>query len=67
MSKRTYFRISTFALGSTDGGYWEADEVVSGNTPEEAFKNVLSWISSLGFAYETTIALCKANGEDFDE
>ena len=59
----TYYTISRFAIGSTEGGYWAPDKIISGDTPEDAFKAVLSSLEKEGFSFETEISLCDENGD----
>lgn len=64
-SKKTYYRVETFALGDTGGGCWEDAVIVSGNTPDEAYANVLTLLTKQGFAFEVNVTLCDKHGDDF--
>jgi len=60
----TYYRVETFGLGDVDGGSWEADVIVSGPTPQDAFNAALEHIKKQGFAFETTIKVCDHRGDE---
>jgi hypothetical protein len=62
--KPTYYRVEVFAVGDLGGGCWEEDELVSGNTPEEAYTAALSYLSDIGYAFESKITVCDEKGRD---
>lgn len=60
---RKYFAVSTFALRSEGGGYWENDVIFSGKTYQEAFEKALTWVKSRDWSFETKIEICDKNGD----
>ncbi len=63
MEEKTYYRINIFAKESVGGGIWEPDTIVSGDTPEKAYKEVLKVLQSIKYAYEISAELCDKDGD----